>query len=105
MADVLDDTLIERAKDTVEFTELLLEARGQRGGNNRMKDIIYHDYYASSPGVDWNDLVSDGVTDARLTHLCDGWELWGVYEYDQEVTDERGRVIDVEARVVVRHCE
>lgn len=68
-----------------------------------MKDIIVHEYYASSPGVDWNDLVSDAKLDARLEHQRNDWQLWGVYEYDREVTDERGRVIDVEARVVLRN--
>lgn len=68
-----------------------------------MKQSITHTYYASSPGVDWRDLISEAFSDATWTHGVEGWKLEGIYEYDREVLDDKGRVVDVEARVVVKH--
>ena len=68
-----------------------------------MKQIITHEYYASSPGVDWGDLISEAFSDAQWTHGVEGWKLEAIYEYDREVMDEKGRCVDVEARVVVKH--
>lgn len=70
-----------------------------------MKQAIIHEYYASSPGINWNLLVSEAIRDARRTHQDKPdltWKLEGMYEYDREVYDDKGRLIDLEARVVVR---
>ena len=70
-----------------------------------MRNIITHEYFASSPGVDWNLLVAEAIRDARRVYGVDDWKLEGMYEYDTEVYDERGKLIDIEARVVVRHVD
>jgi hypothetical protein len=69
-----------------------------------MRKITLHTYFASSPGIDWNLLVAEAKRDARRVYggeIAD-WKLEGMYEYDVEVLDERGKCIDIEARVVVR---
>lgn len=66
-----------------------------------MKQVLTHEYFASSPGVDWNVLVGEAIRDARRVH-GGSWKLEGMYEYDREVYDEKGRLVDLEARVVVR---
>lgn len=70
-----------------------------------MKTIHMHEYYASSPGIDWNVLVGEAKRDAAREFGTDWrvWKLEGMYEYFREVYDERGKVIDLECKVVVRY--
>ncbi len=69
-----------------------------------MRNIVYHEYFASSPGIDWNVLVGEAKRDAAWHYGVDAkeWRLEGMYEYDNEVYDERGRLLDIEARIVVK---
>lgn len=72
-----------------------------------MRKITLHEYYASSPGIDWNLLVHEAKRDARRVHggEIEEWKLELMSEYDVEVYDERGKLIDIEARVVVRKVD
>ncbi len=70
-----------------------------------MKPSYFHEYFASSPGIDWNVLVNEGIRDARRVHQDKPelvWKLEGMYEYDREVYDDKGKLIDIECRVVCR---
>lgn len=61
-----------------------------------------HKYYASTEGVPTSVLIADAISDARKEHGWTDWALESVDEFHSEVTDERGNVVDVEAKVVVR---
>ncbi len=61
-----------------------------------------HKYFASSPGVPTSVLVLEAIRDARREHDGGEWELESIDEFHSEVTDEKGNVVDVEAKVVVR---
>lgn len=67
-----------------------------------MKQATTHTYFGSSPGVDWNQLVDEAISEAKREHGGGEWKLEGMYEYDREVYDDKGRLVDIEARVVVR---
>ena len=68
-----------------------------------MKQFIDHTWYGTSYFTKWGDLVDAAKREASRIHGYNEWKLLGVYEYDREVFDERGKPIDIEARVIVRH--
>lgn len=65
-----------------------------------------HTYYASSIGVPTSVLIDEAIRDARNVHGGERheWKLEYVHEYYAEVLDdESDKVVDVEAKVIVRN--
>lgn len=61
-----------------------------------------HKYYQSSVGVPTSVLIANAICEAQNEHDGGDWVLESVDEFHSEVTDEKGNVVDVEAKVVVR---
>lgn len=59
-------------------------------------------FYGSSPGVAFTDLVAEATSEAQRSTGHPTWALQSVDEYNSVVTDEHDKVLDIEAKVVLR---
>ncbi len=60
-----------------------------------------YEYYESTRGASTTQLIANAKAEASLFEGGE-WELEYIHEYFGEVVDERGRIVDEEAKVVLR---